>query len=62
MKNKNQNTDFSAPLSFGEGSGVRIIHNASIITMDDALAKADAMVLNDLGKIEAIGTVTELRK
>lgn len=62
MKNKNQNTDFSAPLSFGEGSGVRILHNAVIITMDDALAKADAMVLNDLGKIEAIGTATELRK
>ncbi|OAZ04741.1 amidohydrolase [Flavobacterium succinicans] len=61
MKNLNKNTDFSAPLFFGEGSGVRIIHNAVIITMDDALAKADAMVINDLGKIEAIGTATELR-
>jgi predicted amidohydrolase YtcJ len=61
VKNTNQNTRFSAPLSFGEGLGVRIIHNAVIITMDEAFAIADSIAINDLGKIEAIGTVTELR-
>ncbi|WP_264563588.1 amidohydrolase [Flavobacterium sp. N3904] len=38
-----------------------LIHNATIITMDEAFAIADSIVINDLGKIEAIGTVTELR-
>ena len=39
----------------------KLIHNANIITMDDAFPKADAMVINSLGKIEAIGTEKELR-
>ena len=39
----------------------KLIHNANIITMDDAFPKADAMVINNLGKIEAIGIEKELR-
>lgn len=39
----------------------KLIHNANIITMDDAFPKADAMVINNLGKIETIGTEKELR-
>ncbi|WP_310380206.1 amidohydrolase [Flavobacterium sp.] len=39
----------------------KLIHNTNIITMDEAFPKADAMVLNDLGKIEAIGTENNLR-
>jgi predicted amidohydrolase YtcJ len=39
----------------------QLIHNATIITMDDAFAKADSMVINDSGKIEAIGSAIELR-
>ncbi|CAN1508282.1 COG1574 Predicted metal-dependent hydrolase with the TIM-barrel fold [Flavobacteriaceae bacterium] len=38
-----------------------LIHNATIITMDEAFAKADSMVINALGKIEAIGIENELR-
>lgn len=40
---------------------LRLFYNANIITMDDALPKVDAMVINDLGKIEAIGAEKELR-
>lgn len=40
---------------------LRLLYNANIITIDDAFPKADAMVINDLGKIEAIGTEKELR-
>ena len=40
----------------------QLIHNATIISMDDAFAKADSMVINDAGKIEAIGSAIELRK
>jgi predicted amidohydrolase YtcJ len=39
----------------------KLIYNANIITMDDAFPKADAMVINNLGKIEAVGTENELR-
>jgi predicted amidohydrolase YtcJ len=39
----------------------QLIHNATINTMDDAFPKADSMVINDLGKIEAIGSAIELR-
>jgi predicted amidohydrolase YtcJ len=39
----------------------KLIHNANIITMDDAFPKADSMVINNLGKIEAVGTQNELR-
>jgi len=39
----------------------KLVHNANIITMDDAFPKADAMVINDLGKIEFIGTESDLR-
>lgn len=39
----------------------KLIHNANIITMDDAFPKADAMVINNLGKIEAVGTEIDLR-
>jgi len=39
----------------------KLIHNANIITMDDAFPKANAMVINNLGKIEAIGTENDLR-
>jgi predicted amidohydrolase YtcJ len=38
-----------------------LIHNATIITMDDAFPKADSMVINPLGKIEAVGTEKDLR-
>jgi predicted amidohydrolase YtcJ len=38
-----------------------LIKNATIITMDKAIPQADSMVINDLGKIEAIGSVSELR-
>ncbi|TRX36832.1 amidohydrolase [Flavobacterium sp. ZT3R18] len=38
-----------------------LIHNANILTMDNAFAKADSMVINDSGKIEAIGSAIELR-
>jgi predicted amidohydrolase YtcJ len=41
---------------------LRLFYNANIITMDSALPKAEAMVINDLGKIEAIGIESELRK
>jgi predicted amidohydrolase YtcJ len=40
---------------------LKLIHNANIITMDDAFLKADSMVINDLGKIEAVGTEKDLR-
>jgi predicted amidohydrolase YtcJ len=39
----------------------KLIHHANIITMDEAFPKADAMVINDLGKIEAIGNENDLR-
>jgi predicted amidohydrolase YtcJ len=39
----------------------KLIHNANIITMDSALPKAESMVINNLGKIEAIGTELDLR-
>jgi predicted amidohydrolase YtcJ len=39
----------------------KLIHNANIITMDDAFPKADSLVINNLGKIEAIGTEKVLR-
>ncbi|WP_218043785.1 amidohydrolase [Flavobacterium franklandianum] len=41
---------------------LRLIHNANIITMDDAFTKADSMVINKYGKIEAIGTENDLRE
>jgi hypothetical protein len=40
----------------------KLIYNANIITMDDAFPKADAMVINNLGKIEALGNESELRE
>lgn len=40
---------------------VKLMYNANIITVDDAFSKADSMVINNLGKIEAIGTEKELR-
>lgn len=40
---------------------LQLIYNANIFTMDEAFFKADAMVMNDLGKIEAIGAECELR-
>lgn len=39
----------------------KFIYNAHIITMDEAISKADSMVINQLGKIEFIGTETTLR-
>jgi predicted amidohydrolase YtcJ len=39
----------------------KLFFNANIITMDDAFPKADSMVINNLGKIEAVGTQNELR-
>lgn len=39
----------------------KLIHNANIITMDAALPQADAMVINHLGKIESLGTESDLR-
>ena len=39
----------------------KIIFNANIFTMDSALPKADAMVINHLGIIEAIGHEVDLR-
>ena len=33
---------------------LKLIYNASIITMDAAYPKAESMVINDLGKIESI--------
>ncbi len=40
---------------------LRLLYNANIFTMDDAFPKADSMVINHFGKIEAIGIETELR-
>lgn len=40
---------------------LKLIHNANIITMDDAFPKADSMVIKGLGKIEAVGTEKDLR-
>ena len=40
----------------------KLIYNATIFTMDSALPKADAMVISHLGKIEAVGAETDLRK
>lgn len=40
---------------------LKLIHNATIVTMDPALPKADSMVINGLGKIESIGTEAALR-
>lgn len=40
----------------------KLLHNATIITMEDTFSKADSMVINNWGKIEAIGTEVELRK
>ncbi|MDP3358265.1 MAG: amidohydrolase [Lutibacter sp.] len=40
----------------------KLIYNAHIITMDEAISKADSMVINQLGKIEAIGEEITLRK
>ena len=40
---------------------LQLLYNANIITMDSALPKADAMVINHLGKIEAVGHENELR-
>ncbi len=40
---------------------LKLLYNANIITMDDASPKADSMVIDDLGKIEAIGNEKELR-
>ena len=39
---------------------LKLIYNASIITMDAAYPKAESMVINDLGKIESIGTESEM--
>jgi predicted amidohydrolase YtcJ len=39
----------------------KLFFNANIITMDDAFPKADSMVINNLGRIEAVGTQNELR-
>lgn len=39
----------------------KLIYNAHIITMDEAISKADSMVINQLGKIEALGEETTLR-
>ena len=39
----------------------KLVYNANIITMEDAFPKADSMVINNLGKIQAIGTEKELR-
>ena len=39
----------------------KLIHNANILTMDDAFPKADTLVINNLGIIEAIGEENELR-
>lgn len=41
---------------------LRLLFNANIITMDNALPIADAMVINSLGKIEGVGTESEMRK
>ena len=41
---------------------LRLSYNANIITIDDTFPTADAMVVNNLGKIESIGTETEMRK
>ena len=60
MKNLNQKAHFSVS-PHSERAEVRIIYNANIITMDDAFPKADSMVIDDLGKIAAIGTEKELR-
>ncbi|TBR20354.1 MAG: amidohydrolase [Chitinophagaceae bacterium] len=39
----------------------KLFYNATIITMDDALPKAEAMVINQFGIIEAIGSEVDLR-
>ncbi|MDP3312916.1 amidohydrolase [Lutibacter sp.] len=39
----------------------KFVYNAQIITMDEAIPKADSMVINQFGKIEAIGTEITLR-
>lgn len=39
----------------------KLMYNANIITVDDAFSKADSMVINNLGIIEAIGSETILR-
>lgn len=39
----------------------KLMYNANVITMDDAFSKADSMVINNLGKIEAVGNENELR-
>nr|WP_309759131.1 amidohydrolase [Flavobacterium sp.] len=39
----------------------KLIYNANISTMDFAFANADSMVINYLGKIEDIGTESEMR-
>lgn len=40
---------------------LKLIHNAIIYTMESVLPKADSMVINHLGIIEAIGTEEEMR-
>lgn len=40
----------------------RLFYNANIITMDDDFPKVDSMVINTLGKIQAIGTEKDLRE
>jgi len=39
----------------------KLIHNADIITMDADFPKSDSMVINHLGRIEALGNEAELR-
>ncbi|WP_338408098.1 amidohydrolase [uncultured Flavobacterium sp.] len=39
----------------------KLIHNANIITMESAFSKADSIVINNSGKIESIGTESDLR-
>lgn len=60
MKNTNQKAQISAP-SPSERAGVRLIYNANIFTMDEAFPKADSMVINNAGKIEAVGKEKDLR-
>lgn len=59
MENENHNNQ--SPIV--PPSGVRgLFYNANIITIDSAFPKADAMVINNLGKIDAVGTENDLRK
>lgn len=58
MENTNQNNQSpTVPPSGARG----LIYNANIITMDTAFPKVDAMVINNLGRIESVGTENDLR-